>query len=52
LDTGTVAAQLGTVRKVVARFLKELERIGAIRIEDRRIYIADDRVLRQWTQPN
>jgi CRP/FNR family transcriptional regulator len=47
-----LAAQLGTVREVVARSLKELERSGAIRIEDRRIRIADDNVLRQWTQPN
>jgi CRP-like cAMP-binding protein len=47
-----LAAQLGTVREVVARSLKELERSGAIRIEDRRIHIADDSVLRQWTQPN
>jgi CRP-like cAMP-binding protein len=47
-----LAAQLGTVREVVARSLKELERSGAIRIEDRRIRIADDRVLRQWTNPN
>lgn len=47
-----LAAQLGTVREVVARSLKELERSGAIRIEDRRIRIADDTVLRQWTQPN
>jgi CRP/FNR family transcriptional regulator len=47
-----LAAQLGTVREVVARSLKELERSGAIRIEDRRIYIADDSVLQQWSQPN
>ena len=47
-----LAAQLGTVREVVARSLKELERSGAIPIEDRRIHIADDDVLRQWTQPN
>jgi CRP/FNR family transcriptional regulator len=47
-----LAARLGTVREVVARSLKELERSGAIRIEDRRIRIADDAVLRQWTQPN
>ncbi len=47
-----LAAQLGTVREVVARSLKELERSGAIRIEDRHIHIADDKVLRQWTQPN
>ena len=47
-----LAAQLGTVREVVARSLKELERSGAIRIEDRRIRVADDNVLRQWTNPN
>ncbi len=32
--------------------LKELERSGAIRIEDRRIHIVDDTVLRPWSQPN
>jgi CRP/FNR family transcriptional regulator, dissimilatory nitrate respiration regulator len=47
-----LAAQLGTVREVVARSLKELERSGAIRIEDRRIRITDSNVLRQWTNPN
>ena len=31
--------------------LKELERSGAIRIEDRRIHIADPATLSQWTQP-
>lgn len=46
-----LAARLGTVREVVSRSLKELEKSGAIRIEDRRIQIADDDVLRQWTQP-
>jgi CRP/FNR family transcriptional regulator, dissimilatory nitrate respiration regulator len=47
-----LAAQLGTVREVVARSLKELERSGAIRIEDRRIHVADKNVLRQWIHPN
>jgi CRP/FNR family transcriptional regulator, dissimilatory nitrate respiration regulator len=47
-----LAAQLGTVREVVARSLKELEISGAIRIDDRRIRIADQNVLRQWTNPN
>ncbi len=47
-----LAAQLGTVREVVARSLKELERSGAIRIEDRRIRVADNNVLQQWTNPN
>jgi CRP/FNR family transcriptional regulator len=46
-----LAARLGTVREVVARSLKELERSGAIRIEDRRIHIADPDALSQWTQP-
>jgi len=46
-----LAARLGTVREVVARSLKELERSGAIRIEDRRIHIADQNALSQWTQP-
>jgi len=46
-----LAAKLGTVREVVARSLKELERSGAIRIEDRKIQIADPDLLQQWTQP-
>lgn len=46
-----LAGRLGTVREVVARSLKELEKSGAIRIEDRRILIEDGDVLRQWTQP-
>ena len=46
-----LAARLGTVREVVSRSLKELERSGAIRMEDRRIQIADDDILRQWSQP-
>jgi CRP-like cAMP-binding protein len=46
-----LAARLGTVREVVARSLKELERSGAIRMEDRRIHIADQDALSQWTQP-
>ena len=46
-----LAAQLGTVREVVARSLKELERSGAIRIEDRRIHVVDREALSQWTQP-
>lgn len=46
-----LAAQLGTVREVVARSLKELEKSGAIRVEERRIQIADRAVLEQWTRP-
>ncbi len=46
-----LAARLGTVREVVARSLKELEKSGAIRMEDRRIQIMDQEILQQWTQP-
>ena len=45
-----LAARLGTVREVVARSLKELERSGAIKIEDRRILIADKEIFSQWLQ--
>lgn len=47
-----LAARLGTVREVVARSLKELERSGAIAIEGRRIQIADKEIFSQWTQPH
>jgi len=47
-----LAARLGTVREVVARSLKELEKSGAIRIEDRQIQISDVGILQQWTKPN
>ena len=46
-----LAARLGTVREVVSRSLKELEKSGAIRVEDRRIQIVDNAILHQWTQP-
>lgn len=46
-----LAARLGTVREVVARSLKELERSGAIKIEDRRIQVADKEIFQQWVQP-
>jgi CRP/FNR family transcriptional regulator len=45
-----LAARLGTVREVVARSLRELERSGAIRTVNRRITIADSSRLEQWTQ--
>lgn len=44
-----MAARLGTVREVVARSLKELERSGAIKVENRRIRIVDQAVFSQWT---
>lgn len=43
-----MAARLGTVREVVARSLKELERSGAIRVENRRIRIVDQEAFSQW----
>lgn len=46
-----IAARLGTVREVVSRSLRELERSGAIKIEDKRIKIADVEIFRQWSQP-
>jgi len=46
-----IAARLGTVREVVARSLRELERSGAIQVENRRISIANPKILQQWTQP-
>jgi CRP/FNR family transcriptional regulator len=46
-----LAARLGTVREVVARSLKELERSGAITVEKRHISISDPNVLAQWAHP-
>ena len=43
-----MAARLGTVREVVARSLKELERSGAIKVENRRIHIVDQDAFSQW----
>jgi CRP/FNR family transcriptional regulator len=45
-----LAARLGTVREVVARSLRELERSGAVRSEYRRIIVADPAILGQWAQ--
>ena len=45
-----LAARLGTVREVVARSLRELERSGAIRVRQRQIQILDANVLRDWAQ--
>jgi CRP/FNR family transcriptional regulator len=46
-----LAARLGTVREVVARSLKELERSGAIQMDKRRIAVSNPDVLAQWAQP-
>jgi CRP/FNR family transcriptional regulator len=45
-----LAARLGTVREVVARSLRELERSGAIRIGNRQIRIENPQVLQDWAQ--
>lgn len=45
-----IAARLGTVREVVARSLRELERSGAIQLVQRRIYIVDKTILLEWAQ--
>ncbi|MBI3164384.1 MAG: Crp/Fnr family transcriptional regulator [Anaerolineales bacterium] len=47
-----LAARLGTVREVVARSLKEMERSGAIKMEDRQIQIVNREIFEQWVQPN
>jgi CRP/FNR family transcriptional regulator len=44
------AARLGTVREVVARSLKDLERSGAIQIDRRRIQVMDKHQLLEWIQ--
>jgi CRP/FNR family transcriptional regulator len=45
-----LAAQLGTVREVVARSLKTLERGGAIKVQRRRINILSEDILAAWAQ--
>lgn len=45
-----LAARLGTVREVVARSLRELERSGAIQVNRRQIQITDPEALSEWVQ--
>lgn len=45
-----LAARLGTVREVVARSLRDLERSGAIRVERRQIQVLNEELLRDWGQ--
>jgi CRP/FNR family transcriptional regulator len=45
-----LAARLGTVREVVARSLRDLERSGAIRVNRRQIQVVDKKVLAEWGQ--
>jgi CRP-like cAMP-binding protein len=50
LTQDQMAAQLGTVREVVARSLRELERSGAIRASRGQIEILDPELLKRWVQ--
>lgn len=45
-----MAAQLGTVREVVARSLRILEREGAIKVQRRKINILSKEILADWAQ--
>jgi CRP/FNR family transcriptional regulator len=50
LTQDVLAARLGTVREVVARSLKELERSGAIQVNRGHIQVVDGERLLEWTQ--
>lgn len=45
-----LAARLGTVREVIGRCLRDLEKSGAIRVSKRKIEILDTNVLEAWVQ--
>ncbi len=45
-----LAARLGTVREVIGRCLRDLERSGAIQVSKRKIVILDKSVLEAWAQ--
>ena len=45
-----LAARLGTVREVVARSLRDLERSGAIHVKNRQIKVVDKKLLAEWGQ--
>jgi CRP/FNR family transcriptional regulator, cyclic AMP receptor protein len=48
LPQNELASRLGTVREVVARALRELERGGVLEIERRRIIVRDAKLLEDW----
>jgi CRP-like cAMP-binding protein len=50
LTQDQMAARLGTVREVVARSLRELERSGAIHMRQRKIHIVNRQALQVWMQ--
>ncbi|HEY57104.1 MAG TPA: winged helix-turn-helix domain-containing protein [Anaerolineae bacterium] len=47
LTQDELAAQLGTVREVIARALQELQRTGAVRVQRGRIFVTDLHLLRE-----
>lgn len=49
---GQLAAQLGTVREVLARALKELEHAGAIQVTRGKIEVIDEGRLQDWLAMN
>lgn len=50
LTQDEIAARLGTVREVVGRSLKELERSGALHVKRGRIQVVDEQILKMWAQ--
>jgi len=50
LTQDQMAARLGTVREVVARSLRELERSGAIHVQRRQIRVLNKDLLLDWAQ--
>jgi CRP/FNR family transcriptional regulator, cyclic AMP receptor protein len=53
LTQDTMAARLGTVREVVARSLRDLDRCGAIQVRRGKVYILDEDLLNELAQnPN
>jgi len=50
LTQDQLAARLGTVREVVARSLRELERSGAIQVKRRQIQVINKELLEDWAQ--
>jgi CRP/FNR family transcriptional regulator len=50
LTRDEMAARLGTVREVVVRSLKELERSGAVHVYRRKIDVVDQDILKEWAQ--
>ena len=45
-----IAAMTGSVREVVQRALKALERDGAIRLERARVVVLDPKALERWSE--